>query len=97
MPEEYYLNNLYPFQDEILAIINQLEVDFYLSGGTALSRCYLHHRYSDDLDFFVNDNPRFKQHCQTVVNRLKLSSSDCKVSTTTDTFVRVFLEKNSLH
>lgn len=27
---------------------------FYLSGGTALSSWYLHHRESDDLDFFAN-------------------------------------------
>jgi predicted nucleotidyltransferase component of viral defense system len=25
---------------------------FYFTGGTALSECYLHHRFSDDLDFF---------------------------------------------
>ena len=28
---------------------------FYLSGGTALAGYYLHHRESDDLDFFVRD------------------------------------------
>ena len=28
---------------------------FYLSGGTALSAYYLHHRRSDDLDFFTRD------------------------------------------
>ena len=27
--------------------------DFYLSGGTALAAYYLHHRTSDDLDFFT--------------------------------------------
>lgn len=27
---------------------------FYLSGGTALAAFYLHHRYSDDLDFFTD-------------------------------------------
>jgi len=52
MQEAYYLNKLYPFQDEILNWINSLDVGFYLSGGTALSRCFLKHRYSDDLDFF---------------------------------------------
>lgn len=26
--------------------------NFYLSGGTALTEFYLHHRYSEDLDFF---------------------------------------------
>ena len=28
---------------------------FYLTGGTALAAFYLHHRYSDDLDFFTNN------------------------------------------
>jgi len=29
--------------------------EFYLSGGTALAGYYLHHRFSDDLDFFTRD------------------------------------------
>lgn len=33
---------------------------FYLSGGTALSGFYLHHRYSDDLDFFTRDPEKLK-------------------------------------
>ncbi len=28
---------------------------FYFTGGTALSEFYLHHRYSEDLDFFSQD------------------------------------------
>ncbi|MFH0750037.1 MAG: nucleotidyl transferase AbiEii/AbiGii toxin family protein [Candidatus Gottesmanbacteria bacterium] len=28
---------------------------FYLSGGTALAEYYLHHRYSEDLDFFTEE------------------------------------------
>lgn len=28
---------------------------FYFTGGTALSEFYLHHRYSDDLDFFTEE------------------------------------------
>jgi len=31
---------------------------FYLSGGTALAEFYLHHRYSDDLDFFAKRGTR---------------------------------------
>lgn len=31
--------------------------DFYLSGGTALAACYLKHRFSDDLDFFIFNDP----------------------------------------
>jgi hypothetical protein len=34
---------------------------FYLTGGTALGRFYLNHRFSEDLDFFVNADPDFKE------------------------------------
>lgn len=32
-----------------------LSKQFYLTGGTALAAFYLHHRYSEDLDFFSED------------------------------------------
>lgn len=32
-----------------------LRSHFYFTGGTALSACYLRHRYSDDLDFFSQE------------------------------------------
>ena len=52
-------DRIYPFQDEVLRVITGLETDFYLTGGTAASRAYLGHRFSDDLDLFVNDDPSF--------------------------------------
>ena len=49
----YYLTGLYPLQDKFLKFFNDHNEDrFYLTGGTALSRFYCHHRYSEDLDFF---------------------------------------------
>lgn len=36
-----------------LADNNVLTRDYYLTGGTALSEFYLHHRLSEDLDFFT--------------------------------------------
>jgi hypothetical protein len=59
MDKAFYFDVLYPFQDQVLRIINELETGFYLSGGTAASRGYLHHRFSDDLDLFVNDDGQF--------------------------------------
>lgn len=59
MDVAYYLERLYPFQDHVLAVVNDSETDFYLTGGTAASRGFLNHRFSDDLDLFVNDDPRF--------------------------------------
>ena len=37
------------------------DLPLYLTGGTALSRKYFQHRYSDDLDFFTNDEPGFSE------------------------------------
>ena len=56
MPETFYSAKLYPFMDKVLALIRQADTAFDLTGGTALGRHYLHHRYSDDLDLFVNQN-----------------------------------------
>ena len=58
--DEYYLKNLYPFQDGILNILRELKLPFYLTGGTPLSRYYFNHRYSDDLDLFVNSDSNFE-------------------------------------
>jgi len=56
---DFYLGRLYPMQDRILARLAPIETGFYLTGGTAASRAYLHHRFSDDLDLLVNDDDRF--------------------------------------
>lgn len=43
-------------QKQILTILskdNSFIKNFYLTGGTALSEFYLHHRLSEDLDFFT--------------------------------------------
>lgn len=94
MPEKYYQDKLFPFQDEILHLVQEEKVPFYLTGGTALSRCYLHHRYSDDLDFFVNADPDFKIHCNKAINRLKeMRGCRLDIGTVAETFVRVMLEK----
>jgi len=59
MDHQFYLDQLYPFQDQVLRVISATDTGFYLTGGTALSRAYLNHRFSDDLDFFVNDDQHF--------------------------------------
>lgn len=59
MDREDYFTKLYPLQDAVLASFAATETEFYLTGGTAASRGYLNHRFSDDLDLFVNDDSRF--------------------------------------
>ncbi len=48
----------------MIKIVNVLDLPFYLTGGTVLSRHFFQHRYSDDLNYFVNDNPLFIDHFQ---------------------------------
>jgi len=54
-PDEraYYEGTLYPLQDRILAVAATYADALVLTGGTALARLYLHHRYSDDIDLFT--------------------------------------------
>lgn len=91
MPETFYLDKLYPFQNQVLEAIERLDLDFYLTGGTALSRCYLQHRYSEDLDFFVNDHIDFKKQCVTAIDALK-KKWPCDLAVTSESFVRIFLQ-----
>jgi len=62
--KDFYVQALYPFQDGVIKILSTLETPFFLTGGTALARGYLGHRFSDDLDFFVNDDERFTQYAR---------------------------------
>lgn len=50
---------LYLLQDEVLKVVFDTEHEFYLTGGTCLSRFYVEKRYSDDLDFFTNQSTRY--------------------------------------
>ena len=94
MPETYYPERIYPLQDKVLNTVGPAKLDFYLTGGTALGRCYLGHRYSDDLDLFVNDHKEFKKQCAIAIDLLK-SNWDCDIETTSSSFVRLFvIEEN---
>ena len=67
MDRAFYFDRIYPFQDRLLRILCRLKTGFYLTGGTAASRGYLEHRFSDDLDFFTNDDPSFALWCDRVI------------------------------
>ncbi len=86
--------SLYNIQNKVLKLLYGLKLPFYLTGGTALGRFYLNHRYSDDLDFFVNDNKNFKKHTDkifTAFNKNFTLSPD-KISRGDD-FFRIFIEE----
>jgi hypothetical protein len=70
MDKAFYFETLYPLQDRALHLLSGLETGFYLSGGTAASRGYLHHRFSDDLDLFTNDEPEFTLWADRLIQAL---------------------------
>ena len=51
--------------------ISKCGVRFFLTGGTALSRAYYNHRYSDDLDFFLNNESDYLDQVKEVFFKLK--------------------------
>jgi hypothetical protein len=91
MQKDYYQLTLYPLQNKVLSVISDLPVHFYLTGGTALSRVYLHHRYSDDLDFFVNDAKDFKIQMNYVLEGLKNAAFHFTVITIDENFARLLI------
>ena len=58
-----------------MRIVNDCKTPFFLTGGTALSRFYFHHRYSDDLDYFVNNDERFSTYVDTLFEAFKKNQS----------------------
>ena len=71
LPSRYYEENLYPLQDGVMNILQHSGTDFFLTGGTALSRAYYNHRYSDDLDFFVNQSKTYDDQLNKVLALLQ--------------------------
>jgi len=47
------MDKLLEYQNKVLKLLADKMEDFYLAGGTALSRVYFKHRISYDLDFFT--------------------------------------------
>jgi hypothetical protein len=91
MPDpSFYFEHLYPMQDQILRSIRMLETGFYLTGGTAASRGYLNHRFSDDLDLFVNDDKRFGLWTERLIHDLARHEAwDLKVLSKEERFARL--------
>lgn len=93
----FFFDILYPYQNRILQIIRHLETEFYLSGGTAASRGYLNHRFSDDLDLFVNDDERFTLWVERIIQGL-LQQPDlqCQVLLKETRFARINISQGNL-
>lgn len=79
---------LYRLQDRVLSAVFTVEKEFYLTGGTCLSRFYQEKRYSDDLDFFAQNSPRFSFAIKNIKNALEKEFS-LVVEVETKQFVRL--------
>jgi hypothetical protein len=71
LPSKYYEESLYPLQDGVMNTLSKCGTRFFLTDGTALSRAYYNHRYSDDLDFFVNNDDDYLAQVKDVFFKLK--------------------------
>ncbi len=79
---------LYNLQDKVLSVIFEAENEFYLTGGTCLSRFYMEKRYSDDLDFFTNNSRRFSFAVKNIKQSLQ-KQFDLTIEVESKDFIRL--------
>jgi len=97
MSHAFYFDRLYPCQNRVLAIVAGVDTGFYLTGGTAASRAYLQHRFSDDLDLFVNDDVLFPLRCARVIEALaEQAALQTEVVQRDERFVRLVVTQNEV-
>lgn len=94
MPASYYDKVLYPLQDHVISLFRGSP--FYLTGGTALSRGYYKHRYSDDLDYFVNGHPDFERTAALQIQKLRDAFPDLAIPLRGKDFFRLFVAGDNL-
>ena len=84
---------LYRTQDKVLQALKPVIGNFYLTGGTALGRFYLNHRFSEDLDFFLNKSDEFHVLIKDIETALAKQVSLLKEqSIIYEDFVRFYIE-----
>ena len=84
---------LYQIQDKVLLALRPVLSSFYLTGGTALGRFYLNHRFSEDLDFFLNRSDTFQSSIKNIEKVLNSKFSVLRQeSIVYEDFVRYYIE-----
>jgi predicted nucleotidyltransferase component of viral defense system len=88
-------SKLYQLQDKFLTWWAASDFPFYLTGGTALGRFYLHHRLSEDLDFFVNADDNYLIPIGAIKNKIS-AAFQVNIDQTlfSDNFTRLFIAEN---
>jgi predicted nucleotidyltransferase component of viral defense system len=90
-----YYKELYKIQDDVLRSLQNLSKGFYLTGGTALSRGYLNHRYSDDLDLFIHGEDNFIELVRHILANIKALPYTIEVERLHETFSRVMISSRN--
>jgi predicted nucleotidyltransferase component of viral defense system len=88
---------LTPFQQQLLKSIggSPIRDQFYLTGGTALSAFYLHHRYSEDLDLFTADPLAVTRVAPVLQDIAKNLNAQISFTRTLGSFLECFFEGDS--
>ncbi len=91
-------SKLYSLQDRFFEFVKSNPLPFYLTGGTALDRFYLHHRFSEDLDFFSNTMPDFRPFLEKYITRIaSIFTIDKNESLIYDDFIRIYIQQDDLN
>ena len=88
---------LTPYQQQLLKSIGSSPIrdQFYLTGGTALSAFYLHHRYSEDLDLFTADPLAVTRVAPVLQDIAKDLNAQVSFTRTLGSFLECFFERDS--
>lgn len=90
-------NKLHKLQDNVLNFVNKLNLPFYLTGGTALGRFYLNHRFSIDLDFFVNNDTNFSNYIDKIYKKFQTQFQlEKELTLIRDEFARFFIKETNV-
>ncbi len=89
---------LYQLQDKFLSWWLTLGLPFYLTGGTALGRFYLNHRFSEDLDFFINADTQYQDYIAELKNKITSRFTvNIQQSLFADDFTRFFITEDEIN
>ena len=91
----FYEEILYPLQDRIFTFVSVYDDKIYLTGGTALSRFFFRHRFSDDLDFFTTTDD-LKLIANDLIARLHDKGYGVNTTNLDIYFARTFIEKDNV-
>jgi predicted nucleotidyltransferase component of viral defense system len=75
----------------------KLEMPFYITGGAALGRFYLNHRYSDDLDFFVNNDTAYLSRIEIIIKEVvKQFQVNIEEALFSEDFTRFYIDEEDV-